>query len=199
MNAIVEEWTKRGIPTVGGGTIWHGKVLRRILVDPRMVGKREFQGALIDIEYMPPILPEELWRRVRRKLLDNPRKAGRGESRELTNIALCGICDLPLISGVDRAGPMYLCKRRPSQPGACGGIFILVSNLDAQVDEEIVAFLNDKQRAQALLNQHRLDTPRLPSLMLATPSWRTASWPLSGLPSIRHKGSSGSLPSAIGS
>jgi site-specific DNA recombinase len=159
MNAIVEEWTKRGIPTVGGGTVWHGKVLRRILVDPRMVGKREFQGALIDIEYMPPILPEELWRRVRRKLLENPRKAGRGESRELTNIALCGICDLPLISGVDRAGPMYLCKRRPSQPGACGGIFILVSNLDAQVDEEIVAFLNDKQRAQALLNQHRLDTP----------------------------------------
>jgi site-specific DNA recombinase len=159
VNAIVEEWTKLGIPTVGGGTVWHGKVLRRMLIDPRMVGKREYQGALIDIAYMPPILPEELWRRVRRKLLENPRKAGRGEPRELTNIALCGICDLPLISGVDRAGPMYLCKRRPSQPGACGRIFILVSNLDGRVDEEIVTFLNDKQRAQALLAQHKLDTP----------------------------------------
>jgi len=55
------------------------------------VGKREYEGALIDIEYMPPILPEELWRRVRRRLLENPPKRGPGESRELTNVALCGI------------------------------------------------------------------------------------------------------------
>jgi site-specific DNA recombinase len=164
LGAIAEEWTKRGVPTVGGKAVWHHKVLRRMLVDPRMVGKREYQGALIDIEYMPPILPEELWRRVRRKLLGNSPKRGRGASRELTNIALCGICDLPLISGVDRAGPMYLCKRRPSQPGACGGVFILVSNLDPKVDEEVVAFLNDKQRAQALLNQHRLETPEIAAI-----------------------------------
>jgi len=59
---IVEEWTQRGIPTVKGKGRWHAKVLRRILVDPRMVGKREYEGSLIDIEYMPPILPEELWR-----------------------------------------------------------------------------------------------------------------------------------------
>ena len=114
--AIAEEWTQRRVPTVGGGDRWHAKVLRRILITPRMVGKREHEGALIDIEYMPPILPEELWRRVRRKLLENPPKRRRGESRELTNIALCGVCNLPLISGADRAGPMYLCKKRPSQP-----------------------------------------------------------------------------------
>jgi DNA invertase Pin-like site-specific DNA recombinase len=164
VGAIAEEWTQRGVPTVGGKDRWHHKVLTRILVSPRMVGKREHEGALIDIDYMPPILPEELWRRVRRRLLENPVKRGRGESRELTNIALCGICDLPLISGIDRAGPMYLCKKRPSQPGACGGIFILVSNLDAKVDQEIVAFLNDKQRAQALLDQHRLETPEIAAI-----------------------------------
>jgi site-specific DNA recombinase len=162
--AIVEEWTQRGVPTVGGGDRWHAKVLRRILITPRMVGKREHEGALIDIEYMPPILPEELWRRVRRKLLENPPKRGQGESRELTNIAMCGICNLPLISGADRAGPMYLCKKRPSQPGACGGIFILVSNLDAKVDEEIVALLNDKQRARALLDRYRLETPEIATI-----------------------------------
>jgi site-specific DNA recombinase len=164
VGAIAEEWTQRGVPTVGGKDRWHHKVLTRILVSPRMVGKREHEGALIDIDYMPPILPEELWGRVRRRLLENPVKRGRGESRELTNIALCGICDLPLISGIDRAGPMYLCKKRPSQPGACGGIFILVSNLDAKVDQEIVAFLNDKQRAQALLDQHRLETPEIAAI-----------------------------------
>jgi hypothetical protein len=129
-----------------------------------MVGKREHEGALIDIAYMPPILPEELWRRVRRRLLENPPKRGRGESRELTNIALCGVCALPLVSGVDRAGPMYLCKKRPSQPGACGGVVILVPNLDARVDQEVVAFLNDKQRAQALLNKHRLETREIAAI-----------------------------------
>jgi DNA invertase Pin-like site-specific DNA recombinase len=162
--AIVEEWTRRGVPTVGGGDHWHSKVLRRILVSPRMVGKREYEGALIDIEYMPPILPEELWRRVRRRLLENPPKRGPGESRELTNIALCGICDLPLTSGLDKGSPVYLCKKRTSQPGACGGIVILVSRLDAKVNEEVVAFLNDKQRAQALLDQHRLETPEIAAI-----------------------------------
>jgi DNA invertase Pin-like site-specific DNA recombinase len=162
--AIAEKWTRRGVPTVEGKGRWYAKTLRGMLTSPRMVGKRENEGALIDIEYMPSILPEELWRRVRKKLLENPPKRGRGESRELTNIALCGICDLPLVSQMDRAGPVYICKKRPTEPGACGGIVILVSKLDAKVDEEVVAFLNDKQRAQALLNQHRLETPEMATI-----------------------------------
>jgi len=136
-------------------------VLRRMLTSPRMVGKREFEGTLIDVTYMPSILPEDLWRRVRGKLLDSPRHLGRGESRELTNIALCGICGLPLTSSSDKAGPVYVCRRRPSQPGACSGIVILVSKLDSRVNEEVVAFLNDKPRAQALLDNHRLEAPEM--------------------------------------
>jgi hypothetical protein len=50
---------------------------------------------------------------------------------------------------------MYLCRRRPSQPGACGGVFILVSNLDPKVDEEVVAFLNDKQGGVPLMVEKR--------------------------------------------
>jgi DNA invertase Pin-like site-specific DNA recombinase len=164
MNAIVERWTRNGVPTLDGNGVWHQAVLRRMLISPRMVGKREHEGVLIDIEYMPAILPEALWRRVRTKLLENPPKRGPGESRELTNIALCGVCDLPLVSMMDRAGPVYVCKRRPSQPGACGGIVILVSKLDAKVNEEVVAFLNDKQRAHALLDQHKLDTPEMAAI-----------------------------------
>jgi hypothetical protein len=59
---------------------------------------------------------------------------------------------------------VYLCKKRVSQPEACGGICILVSYLDARVDDEVVAFLNDKKRAQALLNQHRLETPEMATI-----------------------------------
>jgi DNA invertase Pin-like site-specific DNA recombinase len=162
--AITNEWTRQGVPTVGGKERWHAAVLRRTLTSPRMVGKREHEGALIDLEHVPAILPEELWRRIRKKLLEDPPKKGRGESRELTNIAVCSICGLPLTSYLDRGGPAYLCKRRPSHPGACGGVVIFVSNLDARVDEEIVAFLNDKRRAQALLDQHRLETPEVAAI-----------------------------------
>jgi hypothetical protein len=129
-----------------------------------MIGSREYEGALIRVEYMPPILDEELWRRVRGKLLDKPSKRGPRESRELTNIALCGICGLPMGAQIDRAGPVYLCKKRPSVPGACGGVVILVSNLDAKVNAEVVDFLNDKQRAKALLDQHRLQTPEMAAI-----------------------------------
>jgi len=163
IHAIVERWTRAGVPTLEGNGRWHQKVLRRILISPRMVSKREYEGALIDIEYMPAILPEELWQRVRAKLLNNP-KRGPGESRELTNIALCGVCGLPLVAQIDRAGPVYLCKKRPSQPGACGSIVILVSNLDAKANNEIVAFLNDKRRANALLDQYKLDTPEMAAI-----------------------------------
>jgi site-specific DNA recombinase len=163
LGAIAAEWTERGIPTVVGGAHWHHRVLQRMLASPRMVGKREYQGALIDIEYMPPILPEDLWRRVRGKLLDSPRSPGRGESREVTNIALCGICGLPLTSGSDR-GPVYVCRRRPSQPGACSGVVILLSKLDSRVNEEVVAFLNDKRCAQALLDQRILETPEIAAI-----------------------------------
>jgi DNA invertase Pin-like site-specific DNA recombinase len=162
--SIAAEWTKRGVPTVEGGAIWHHKVLTRILVSPRMIGMREYEGALIDVPYMPAILPEELWRRVRSKLLDEPPKRGRGESRELTNIALCGVCDLPLISTSEKRGPIYACRKRPSQPGACGGVVILVANLDAKVHHEVVAFLNDKPRAQALFDQYRLGTPEMAAI-----------------------------------
>jgi DNA invertase Pin-like site-specific DNA recombinase len=164
VGTIVAEWTRRGVPTVEGKTRWHHRVLQRILVSPRMVGKREYEGTLIDVPYMPPILPEELWRRVRRKLLDNPPQRGRGESRELTNIALCGICDLPLISSSEKRGPIYACRKRPAQPGACGGVTILVANLDAKVDAEVVTFLNDRPRAQALLDRHRLETPEIAAI-----------------------------------
>jgi hypothetical protein len=161
---ITEEWAREGVPTTAGGYRWHAKTLRAMLTSPRMIGHREYEGALINVEYMPAILPEELWRNVRAKLLDNPRPRGPRESRELTNIALCGICGLPMAAQIDRAGPVYLCKKRPSVPGACGGIVILVSNLDAKVNAEIIAFLNDKQRAQTLLDTHKLDTPEMAAI-----------------------------------
>jgi hypothetical protein len=53
----------------------------------------------------------------------------------------------------------YNCKRRPAEPGACGGVVVRAAFADAKVDREIVAFLNDRPRVEALLSRHRLNGP----------------------------------------
>jgi len=62
---IARDFTARAIPTATGKTTWQHDVLRQMLLNARMVGKREYDDALIDVDYMPAILPEDLWQRVR--------------------------------------------------------------------------------------------------------------------------------------
>jgi len=158
--AITEEWTARGIPTATGNTLWRHGVLRDMLLSARMVGKREYGGTLIDMPDVPAILSEYLWRQVREKLAPGANRAGRREGRQLSNIAVCEVCGLTLIGDVDSGGNgelTYACRKRPAEPGACNGIMIYARFLDGRVDEEVVAFLNDTRRVEALLQQHRLD------------------------------------------
>lgn len=155
---IARDFTKREIPTATGKTTWQHDVLRQMLLSPRMVGKREYDDAIIDLPDVPPILPEHLWQRVRDKLTPRQRP-GRRENRELSNIVLCGICKLPIIGDTDDGARTYVCKKRPAEPGACGGVVIRATYAEAKVDSEIVAFLNDRPRVEALLERYRLDSP----------------------------------------
>jgi DNA invertase Pin-like site-specific DNA recombinase len=162
--SIARAWTQREIPTPTGKTLWEPKNVAYLLRSPRLVGKTECEGVLYDMAGVPPILDEALWLRVREKLAAK-RKVGRRETRQLSNIALCSVCGLELVSGLENNGAkVYVCKKRPSVPGACGSVNIRIDKLDAKVNAEIVGFLNDKRRAQALLDQHRLDTPEIAAI-----------------------------------
>jgi DNA invertase Pin-like site-specific DNA recombinase len=162
--AITRDWTARRIPTATGNTQWQHDVLRQMLLSARMVGKREYDGALIDLPDVPAILPEHLWRQVCEKLAPKRQRVGRRESRQLSNIALCGICGLPLTGDTDDGAFTYVCKKRPAEPGACGGISARAGLVDVRVDEEVVAFLNDRPRVEALLRQHRLEGPEMDAI-----------------------------------
>lgn len=155
---IARDFTARAIPTATGKTTWQHDVLRQMLLNARMVGKREYDDALIDVDYMPAILPEDLWQRVRDKLTPKHRP-GRRENRELSNIALCGDCGLPMIGNVDDGTRTYNCRKRPAEPGACGGIVVRAALVEAKVRRELVALLNDRPRVEALLERYRLDDP----------------------------------------
>jgi site-specific DNA recombinase len=155
---IARDFTARGIPTATGKTTWQHDVLRQMLLSARMVAKREYDDAVIDLADVPAILPEELWQRVRDKLAPRQR-VGRRENRQLSNLCLCGLCGLPMVGDTDDGTKTYVCRKRPAEPGACGGIVVRAALADAKVDREVVAFLNNKPRVKALLDKHRLDTP----------------------------------------
>ena len=155
---ICRDWTARGIPTTTGVTLWRNDKLHYILTSARMVGKREYDDAIRDLPNTPAILDEALWQRVRDKLTPKQRP-GRRESRLLSNIARCGTCGLPLVANIDDGVRIYTCKKRPSEPGACGGVFVQARYAEAKVDRELVAFLNDRPRVEALLERYRLDDP----------------------------------------
>jgi DNA invertase Pin-like site-specific DNA recombinase len=155
---IAREFTERGIPTATGRMTWQHDVLRQMLPSARMVGKREYDDAVIDLPDVPAILPEQLWQQVRDKLTPRQR-AGRRENRQLSNIILCGACGLPMVGDTDDGAKTYVCKKRPAEPGACGGVVVRAAFAEAKVDREVVAFLNDRPRVEALLERYRLDDP----------------------------------------
>jgi hypothetical protein len=64
-----------------------------------------------------------------------------------------------MIGDTDDGARTYVCKKRPAEPGACGGVVVRAALADTKVDREIVAFLNDRARVETLLGRHKLDDP----------------------------------------
>lgn len=161
LSLICRDWTERGIPTSTGKTLWRYTTLKETLQSARMVGKRQYDGALIELPEVPAILPEVLWRQVNENLGPRYTRSGREEGRPLSNIALCGLCGITLIGDIDKGTPVYVCQKRPAQPGACGGISVQAARVEARVNDEVIGFLNDKRRMEALFQQHSLDGPEM--------------------------------------
>src|SRR5215218_8670490 len=59
--SIAADFTAREIPKPSGKTRWGSNVLRRMLLSPRMVGKREYGGQLFDLEGVPTVFDQETW------------------------------------------------------------------------------------------------------------------------------------------
>jgi DNA invertase Pin-like site-specific DNA recombinase len=163
-SSIARAWTAKEVPTPQGKAIWHAKNVANILRSPRMAAKTEVEGVPYDVPEIPAVLDEALWLRVRAKLTAK-RRPGRRETRLLSNIAVCSVCGLELVSGIENDGAsVYVCKKRPSVPGACGSVNVRIHLLDAKVNAVVVAFLNDKPRAQALLNKSRPQSDEMKAL-----------------------------------
>jgi site-specific DNA recombinase len=153
-NAIAADWCERGITTPQGNP-WRGEVLRRALLQPRMIGKTDYMGERYTLVGVEPIFEEEDWERVCFAIKKRTHHSGPHEVHLLSNIAVCGICQVALTSSRPQGWKnAYVCKRRAGKGSACGKLSVIADYADERVNEEITAFLRDRERLEALFRQY---------------------------------------------
>ena len=146
LTAVVDRLNEAGVPTVTGAK-WSRIAMRRILTNPRVIGKRKVRESLVPAE-PEPILPEAQWRKLQALLLD-PERQKYSASRKVTllsgGVARCGLCRKQLYfeSAIGRPDK-YACQ---AHSGGCRRIQINAGQLDEEVGHRVVARLADLSRA----------------------------------------------------
>jgi site-specific DNA recombinase len=151
--SIAADFTAREIPKPSGKTHWNSHVLRRMLLSPRMVGKREYGGTLYELEGVPPIFDEETWEKLCAVLAKRGARSGPVETHLLSSIALCGICNRTMASSTSgrKSVKTYVCRPRFEGDQACRKISVSAAHAEARVTALVVEFLADKERVSKLL------------------------------------------------
>jgi site-specific DNA recombinase len=157
LRSIVAEWNARGITTPVGKP-WARSPLKRLLLSPRVVGRRQHQGTVIGPAIWPAILDRDEAELVRRILTDHAhaiRSRFTGRSYLLTGILECSQCSTRLYGGLhtnSRNGSkvrQYTCKRGPGF-GGCGRVHQLADPLDQLVSEVVLVALDSPGLGAAL-------------------------------------------------
>lgn len=148
--AIAIDWNRRGVETVSG-TAWNGTVLRQILTNPKLAGKRRIghyergdEGqrvyvvdSIVDAAW-EPILDEKTFDAVSARLAtkNRRRRSGRDLQRWLSGVVVCGKCGKGLRGKYDKGKAIYACPL--TTEGGCGGVTIQAAPLEARALELIV-------------------------------------------------------------
>jgi hypothetical protein len=120
-----------------------------------MVGKRDYMGERCRLAGVEPIFEEDEWERVCFAIKRRTHRSGPQEVHLLSNIALCGVCQVELTSSKPQQWKhAYVCKRREGNRNACGKLSVIADYADKRVDEEIIAFLANRERVNALFLQY---------------------------------------------
>jgi site-specific DNA recombinase len=153
--SIAQDFTAREIPKPSGKTNWNSYVLRRMLLTPRMVAKRECDGTFYPLEGVPPIFDEETWEKLCAVLAKRGARSGPVETHLLSSIALCGMCQRTLSSATSgrKNVKTYVCRPRFEGDEACRKISVSAPHAEARVSKLVAEFLADKERVTRLLRR----------------------------------------------
>lgn len=161
LTSVVKSLRGKQVPTARSGT-WHRTMVRKMLLSPRMVGKRTHNGAVVAAGRWEPALDEQTWEAVCALLNDDDRRtfiAANARKNLLASIARCGECDEPIGTKYNarrhyRCAPCGLWRRQePVDDFVSGYIVGLLETLDDeplptvdQVAVERVAALKQRIR-----------------------------------------------------
>jgi hypothetical protein len=150
--SIAVDLNSRGIRTSQGNE-WDASGVKRVLMSPRISGRREYQGEFFDAVW-PPIITPEQSDRLRRKLGSRTTKDRRAPRRYLLTGGLlrCGRCGTPMVARPDGQGRRrYVCAKGPGQPG-CGRLSALADPLEELIVGAVLYRLDTPELAAALAN-----------------------------------------------
>lgn len=122
---IVEQWNEDGVPTKSGEGRWGETMLRRMLINPRVVG----------------ILDQDTHKRLQ-VLFNRPDRQRQGAPAHhlLGGILRCKRCEQPMYVGIERHKQVYRCKRGSAwHYVGCGKTSVTMSGADDWMGEAFVA------------------------------------------------------------
>lgn len=147
LTTIAKDWERRGILSSRGNG-WTVTALRRMLVNPRLEGKRVHRGRVIDSDTIPAILDSDTAERVRQLL---GRDAGEylRRPRALSGLVRCGRCGGRLTVKRRKGGqPLYRCFKAPGGVN-CGGLSVAAEPLEELIADLLIDALGDVQLTSA--------------------------------------------------
>jgi site-specific DNA recombinase len=154
--AITQEWNKNG-PSPVRAERWSPSVLSQMLLSPRMVAKRDYDGELFDLEDVPPILDEATWERVC-AVLGEVRPLAPKVRHLLSGLAHCGRCERPLRGGrgssVRGSKGLYVCPPKSAGIGACGSLSVMADPVNERVEEKVIEWLSGRGHVEDLLARY---------------------------------------------
>jgi DNA invertase Pin-like site-specific DNA recombinase len=150
--SIVQDWNAHG-PKPVKAKQWTTQVLTGILLEHRLVAKRDYYGDVFDLDGVPPILDLQTWERVCAKLGAPKEAKAPRVYRLLSGLATCGRCTVALRGGRNsRANkPIYVCPPKGRGQGSCGSLCVNSDPVDEIVSERVVKWLSDKRNVNNLL------------------------------------------------
>ena len=156
--AIVRDLRAQGVRSSRGKPFSHTS-FRRMILKPRLIGKREHRGVIVGDAQWPAILDEDVFRRLRSLLEDPARRTQNGRQRHLlSGLLVCFNCGGPLLSYQHRGGhrdangdravtPKYACRK---QAGGCGAVSVTAAPIEEAVVASVLAVADGPALADAL-------------------------------------------------
>jgi site-specific DNA recombinase len=156
LRRIAMDWNERGIKPAGGNStkpedkrvderkgaaLWHGSMIRRVLMSPRIAGLKEHRGEIVGKARWPAIIDRATHDRLV-GLLSNPERRpanyGRPRVHPLAGLLYCGSCGGPLVTYLQpRQGRGYGC-RKDENPDCGARVRIAAAPLETYIEGHVI-------------------------------------------------------------